>query len=64
MAYSTGGRGLYLFAQLRRIATTAAATAIGAFNLVTKAPETRIELKPGDRLPTFRCRDLMAGSIV
>jgi peroxiredoxin Q/BCP len=53
MAYSTGGRALYLFAQLRRIATTAAATAIGAFNLATHDPEARVELKPGDLAPDF-----------
>jgi peroxiredoxin Q/BCP len=53
MAYSPGGRVLYLFAQLRRIATTAAATAIGAFNLATQDPEPRVDLKPGDAAPDF-----------
>jgi cytochrome oxidase Cu insertion factor (SCO1/SenC/PrrC family) len=53
MAYSPGGRALYLFAQLRRLATTAAATAIGAFNLATQHPEPRVELKPGDPAPDF-----------
>ncbi len=53
MAYSTGGRVLYLFAQLRRIATTAAATAIGAFNMATQHPDTRVVLKPGDPAPDF-----------
>jgi thioredoxin-dependent peroxiredoxin len=53
MAYSAGGRALYLFAQLRRIATTAAAAAIGAFNLATQHPEPRVDLKPGDLAPDF-----------
>jgi cytochrome oxidase Cu insertion factor (SCO1/SenC/PrrC family) len=53
MAYPPGGRALYLFAQLRRIATTAAATAIGAFNLATQHPEPRVDLKPGDPAPDF-----------
>jgi len=53
MAYSTGGRALYLFAQLRRIATTAAAVAIGAYNVATQPPQTRVELKPGDPAPDF-----------
>jgi peroxiredoxin Q/BCP len=53
MAYSGGGRGLYLFEQLRRFATTAAATAIGAFNVVTQHPGAPIELKPGDAAPDF-----------
>jgi peroxiredoxin Q/BCP len=53
MAYSTGGRALYLFAQLRRLATTAATVAIGAFNLATHRPEERVELKAGDPAPDF-----------
>jgi peroxiredoxin Q/BCP len=53
MAYSSGGCVLYLFAQLRRIATTAAATAIGAYNVATHMSETPIELKPGDPAPDF-----------
>ena len=52
MAYSSGGR-LYLFAQLRRLATTAAATAIGAFNVATQRLDTPVELKPGDPAPDF-----------
>jgi peroxiredoxin len=44
---------LYLFAQLRRMATTAAATAIGVFNVATQRPETPVELKPGDLAPDF-----------
>jgi peroxiredoxin Q/BCP len=53
MAYSTGGRVLYLFPHLRRIATTAAAAAIGAFNVATQRPAMRVELKPGDPAPDF-----------
>ena len=53
MAYSNGGRFLYLFAQLRRLATTAAATAIGAFNVATQRPEAPVELRPGDPAPDF-----------
>jgi hypothetical protein len=74
MAYSTGGRVLYLFAQLRRLATTAAATAIGAFNLATQHPEPRVELKPGDPAPdfsmpgsdgrTYRLKDLAGRPVV
>ena len=52
MAYSSGGR-LYLFAQLRRLATTAAATAIGAYNVATNVSETPVELKPGELAPDF-----------
>jgi len=53
MAYSTGGRVLYLFAQLRRLATTAAAAAIGLYNVATKDPGTHVKLKPGDLAPDF-----------
>jgi hypothetical protein len=53
MAYSSGGQRLYLFAQLRRIATTAAATAIGAFNMATQSPGSTVELQPGDPAPDF-----------
>ena len=53
MAYSSGGRFLYLLPQLRRIATTVAATAIGAYNVATQRPETPVELKPGDPAPDF-----------
>jgi peroxiredoxin Q/BCP len=53
MAYSSGDRFLYLFAQLRRIATTVAATAIGAYTVATQRPETPVELKPGDPAPDF-----------
>ncbi len=53
MAHSGGGRCLYLLTLLRRIATTAAATAIGAFNVATHVPESPVELKPGDRAPEF-----------
>jgi hypothetical protein len=53
MAYSSGRPRLYLFDQLRRIATTAAATAIGAFNMATQQPDARVELKPGDPAPDF-----------
>lgn len=38
---------------LRRVATTAAATAIGVFNVATQRPEPPIELKPGDPAPDF-----------
>ena len=74
MAYPSGGRGLYLFAQLRRMATTAAATAIGAFNVATQRPETPVELKTGDLAPdfalpgsdgrTYRLRDLAGRPVV
>jgi peroxiredoxin Q/BCP len=53
MAYSNGGRCLYLVTQLRRIATTAAAIAIGVFNVATHRPESSVELKPGDPAPDF-----------
>jgi peroxiredoxin Q/BCP len=53
MAYSNGGRGLYLVTLLRRITTTAAAIAIGVFNVATHAPESPVELKPGDPAPDF-----------
>ena len=53
MAYSNGGRCLYLVTLLRRIATTAAATAIGVFTMATHVPESAVELKPGDPAPDF-----------
>jgi peroxiredoxin len=52
MAYPSGGR-LFLFAQLRRIATTVVATAIGVVNVATQHPESPVELKPGDPAPDF-----------
>jgi thioredoxin-dependent peroxiredoxin len=39
--------------QLRRIATTAAATAIGLFNMATQRPEPPVELTAGDPAPDF-----------
>jgi peroxiredoxin Q/BCP len=39
--------------QLIRIATTAMATAIGAFNMATTQPGAPVELKPGDPAPDF-----------
>jgi hypothetical protein len=53
MAYPNGERWLYLVTLLRRIATTAAATAIGVFNVVTERPESPVELKPGYPAPDF-----------
>jgi peroxiredoxin Q/BCP len=53
MAYSNGGRCLYLVTQLRRIATTVAAIAIGVFNVATQRTESPVELKPGDPAPDF-----------
>jgi thioredoxin-dependent peroxiredoxin len=53
MAYSSGGRVLYLVAQLRRMGTTVAAIAIGVFNMATHASETPVDLKPGDPAPDF-----------
>ena len=53
MAYSSGGRPLYLVTQLRRLATTAAAIAIGLFNMATQRPEPPVELAPGDPAPDF-----------
>jgi len=44
---------LYLVTLLRRIATTAAAIAIGVFNVATHVPESPVELKPGDPAPDF-----------
>jgi thioredoxin-dependent peroxiredoxin len=35
------------------LATTAAATAIGAFNVATHASGTPVELNPGDPAPDF-----------
>jgi peroxiredoxin Q/BCP len=35
------------------MATTAAATAIGAFNVATQRPEFPVELKSGDVAPDF-----------
>ena len=35
------------------MATTAAATAIGVFNVATTSPEAPVELKPGDPAPDF-----------
>ena len=53
MAHSNGGRCLDLVTLLRRIATTATATAIGVFNVATHVPESPVELKPGDPAPDF-----------
>jgi peroxiredoxin Q/BCP len=53
MAYSEGGRCLYLVTLLQRIAASAAAIAIGVFNVATHVPESSIELKPGDPAPDF-----------
>lgn len=53
MAYSNGGRRLYLVTQLRRLATTAAAIAVGVFNVATHVPRSQFELKPGDPAPDF-----------
>ena len=53
MAYSSGGRCLYLVALLRRIATTIAATAIGIFNVVTKRHPSMVDLRIGDQAPDF-----------
>lgn len=74
MTYSNGGRGLFLVTQLRRIASTASAIAIGVFNVATRAPESAIELKPGDPAPDFslpgsdgrmyRLRDLAGRRVV
>ena len=33
--------------------TTAAATAIGAYNVATRVPDTPVELKPGELAPDF-----------
>ncbi len=35
------------------MATTAAAMAIGGFNVATQRPETPVELAPGDPAPDF-----------
>lgn len=35
------------------MATTAAATAIGAYRVATHVPDTSVELKPGDPAPDF-----------
>ena len=35
------------------MATTVAATAIGAFNVATSRPDLPVELKPGDAAPDF-----------
>ena len=74
MAYSNGGRCLYLVTQLRRIASTAAAIAIGVFNVATHVPESLVELTPGDPAPdfslpgsdgrTYRLRELAGRSVV
>ena len=74
MAYSNGGRCLFLVTQLRRIASTAAAIAIGVFNVATHVPEPLVELTPGDPAPdfslpgsdgrTYRLRELAGRSVV
>jgi len=74
MAYSNGGRCLFLVTQLRRIASTAAAIAIGVFNVATHVPESLVELTPGDPAPdfslpgsdgrTYRLRELAGRSVV
>ena len=74
MAYSSWRLCLYLFAQLRRLATTAAAMAIGIFNLATQSRDTPVELKPGDPAPdfslpgsdgrTYRLKDLAGRPVV
>ena len=56
------------------MATTAAATAIGAFNMATQRPEIPVELQPGDRAPdfslpgsdgrTYRLKDLVGQPVV
>jgi peroxiredoxin Q/BCP len=38
---------------LRRLATTAAAIAIGLYNVATNDPGLHVELKPGDPAPDF-----------
>jgi len=38
---------------LRRLATTAAAIAIGLYNVATSDPGPHVELKPGDPAPDF-----------
>jgi peroxiredoxin Q/BCP len=38
---------------LRRLATTAAAAAIGLYNVATNDSGPRVELKPGDLAPDF-----------
>ncbi len=53
MAYSNGGRCLYLVTQLRRMATAAVAIAVGVFNVATKRHGSPVELKPGDPAPDF-----------
>ena len=53
MAYSSGGRCLYLVALLRRIATTVGATAVGIFNVATKRHASTAELTIGDPAPDF-----------
>jgi peroxiredoxin len=56
------------------MATTAAATAIGVYNVATHRPETPVELKPGDPAPdfalagsdgrTYRLKDLAGRPVV
>jgi len=41
------------FGWLRRLATTAAATAIGIVNTATSRGDAPVELKPGDAAPDF-----------
>jgi peroxiredoxin Q/BCP len=53
MAYSHGGRRLYLVTLLRRIAATTAAIAIGVFNVAAHVAESLVDLKPGDPAPDF-----------
>lgn len=38
---------------MRRLATTAAAAAIGLYNVATTDSGTHVELKPGDQAPDF-----------
>jgi hypothetical protein len=74
MAYSVGGQPVHVFGRLRRIATTAAATAIGIVNVVMHRHESIVELKPGDLAPdfslpgsdgrTYRLKDLAGRPVV
>ena len=74
MAYSSGGRALYLVTQLRRVATTAAAIVVGLFNMATQRPESAVQLKAGDPAPdftlpgsdgrTYRLKDLASRPVV
>ena len=74
MAYSNGGRSLYLVALLKRIGTTAVAIAIGVFNVATRRLDAPVELRPGDPAPdfslpgsdgrTYRLKELAGGPVV